>query len=172
MRRTKFPRMATILGALLLLGIIFSSFSWAAPPDEGHGDPAAGHEGGEAGEGHEVVPAVHEPEPHAAPPGGHGDGGPVFVTPPSSPTQVQLGMYLISLVEVSAPSESFPTFKAEMFVDVEWHDDRLAFDKDEVGSDKEVFLEHEAELELERIWWPDIEFENEQGERQDRKSVV
>ena len=80
--------------ALVLLGIIFSSLTWAAPPEEGHGDPAAGHEGGEHDGGNEhdeIVPEVHTPDPHAAPPGGHGAAGPVFVTPPSIPTQGEIG---------------------------------------------------------------------------------
>lgn len=174
MDRSKFPRLATILGALLLLGIIFSPFSSAAPPKRVDGDPATRQPG--EGPPQPVVPTVHQA--HAAPVGvGHGSsanlgsyrgGGPapVFVTPPASPTEVQVGMYLISLVEVSPPSESFPVFTSEMFVDIEWHDPRLAFDPDETGVDKEVFLEHDAQLRLERIWWPDIEFENAQGQRE------
>lgn len=93
------------------------------------------------------------------------DGNPVFVTPPHQPTKVQIGVYLVALTRVDPPSESFPTFKAEIFLDLKWHDPRLAFDPSEVGTDREVFLEHEAELELERIWWPDVEFDNAQGER-------
>ncbi len=163
-------RRAPIWGAVLLFGFIVSSLGWASPPkdspdEHGEGDP-------------DVVVDGHTPAPEASPSGAHGatghggahsaeEGGegPVFVTPPHSPTTVEVGMYLISLVEVSAPNESFPTFKAEMFMDLEWHDPRLAFAEADVGNEREVFLEHEAELELERIWWPDIEFENEQGER-------
>lgn len=165
MRRSKFPRLATILGALLLLGIVFSSLSSAAPPGKGQGEAE-----GEA-PGEHVVPAAHQP-PGVQSGGGHGTAGtygravPVFVTPPASPTEVELGMYLISLVEVSPPSESFPVFTAEILVDIEWQDPRLAFDEDEVGVDKEVFLEHDAELQLEQIWWPDIAFENAQGQRE------
>lgn len=153
-------RLWTFLVAVFLVGFfVASSSSWASPPgempvlDPGGGDqPELSHE------------ERHEPATHHAPAGDHGPG-PVFVTPPHSPTTVKIGMYLISLVEVSPPNSSFPTFKAEVFLDLEWHDPRLAFDPEEVGTDREVFLEHEAELELERIWWPDIEFENEQGER-------
>ena len=129
-----------------------------AGQDEGHGDEHAAEGGDEHGDGH----AAAEPAAHSA--GGHGDG-PVFVTPPAEPTEVGVGIYLIGLVEISPPNESFPTYKAEVFMDLEWNDPRLAFDPKEVGTDHEVFLEHEAELELERIWWPDIEFENLQGER-------
>ena len=151
--------MASFVGALFLIGLTFSSLGWASPPaQEGHEAGYDEHAEGEA-----------KTEEHAAPHEGqnlaHGGAGPVFVTPPHSPTTVEIGMYLISLVEVSAPNESFPTFKAEVFLDLEWHDPRLAFSEGDIGNEREVFLEHEAELELERIWWPDIEFENEQGER-------
>jgi hypothetical protein len=135
-----------------------------SPPE--HGDGSAPEEGGTH------VPLVegdHEAQAgeaaaHTAT-DAHGQAGPVFVTPPHLPTEVEVGVYLIGLVEISPPNESFPTFKAEVFMDLEWHDPRLAFDQAEVGNEREVFLEHEAELELERIWWPDVEFENEQGER-------
>jgi len=161
LRRPSTPRLVSVLAALFLVGFLISSSSssWASPPAEHGDDPsAAGEHETEAGAELEL-----DADDHSAP-GDHG-AGPVFVTPPHMPTEVEIGMYLISLVEVSPPNESFPTFKAEVFLDLEWHDPRLAFDKDEVGVDREVFLEHEAELELERIWWPDIEFENEQGER-------
>jgi hypothetical protein len=90
---------------------------------------------------------------------------PLFVTAPHEPTEVKIGMYLVALTRVDPPAEAYPTFEAEVFLDLVWNDPRLAFDPKKVGVEKEVFLEHEAELELERIWWPDIEFENGQGER-------
>lgn len=95
----------------------------------------------------------------------HAEGEPLFVTPPHAPTEVKIGVFLVALTRVDPPVEAYPTFEAEVFLDLKWHDPRLAFDAAEVGTSKEVFLEHEAELELERIWWPDIEFENAQGER-------
>jgi hypothetical protein len=95
----------------------------------------------------------------------HAADEPLFVTPPHEPTEVKVGLYLVALTSVDPPAEAYPTFEAEVFLDLMWNDPRLAFDPDEVGAKKEVFLEHEAELELERIWWPDIEFENGQGER-------
>jgi hypothetical protein len=91
---------------------------------------------------------------------------PSFVTPPAKPTEVRIGLYLVALTRVDPPAEAYPTFEAEVFLDLVWNDPRLAFDPNEVGVEKEVFLEHEAELELERIWWPDVEFENAQGERE------
>lgn len=129
----------------------------AAPAEAGHAAPAkplADHGDHEAKAGEEAAHSTGE----------HGEG-PVFVTPPHLPTEVEIGVFLIGLVEISPPNESFPTFKAEVFIDLEWHDPRLAFDQNKVGNEREVFLEHQAELELERIWWPDIEFENLQGER-------
>jgi hypothetical protein len=96
---------------------------------------------------------------------GSSSGVPVFVTPPSKPTEVKLGVYIVALTRVDPPAEAYPTFEAEIFLDMVWKDPRLAFDPAEVGVEKQIFLEHEAELELERIWWPDIGFENAQGHR-------
>ena len=90
---------------------------------------------------------------------------PIFVTPPAAPTEVKLGLFLIGLDKVSPPSSAFPTFDAEMYIDMQWYDERLAFDPAEVGTDQKIFIEHEAELELERIWWPDIGIENGEGVR-------
>ena len=150
-----------LLGALFVLAFLFGPTSSASAKGVKHdATKAAAPEDDKE----HALPTDDAVEQHASAPG-HGGSEPVFVTPPEMPTKVRIGTYLISLVEVSAPNESFPTFKAEVYIDLEWHDPRLAFDEDEVGSDREVFLEHEAELELERIWWPDIEFENEQGER-------
>ncbi len=87
---------------------------------------------------------------------------PVFVEPPSRPTTVDIDMHLLALSEISAPSEAFTTFTAELFFTLDWHDPRLAFD----GERAHVFLEKEAELELEQIWWPDITLENAVGERE------
>lgn len=165
-------RLLPVVAALLMLVSVVANQTWASPPPE-HGDdapPSAKGEHGEpaaAAEGGHEAPAKggHEASAGGAHAAGEHGAGPVFVTPPHTPTKVEVGMYLISLVEVSAPSESFPTFKAEIFLDLEWHDPRLAFSEESIGTEREVFLEHEAELELERIWWPDIEFENEQGER-------
>lgn len=97
--------------------------------------------------------------------GGGAAHGPVFVTPPAKPTDVKIGVYLVAVTRVDPPAEAYPTFEAELFLDMVWKDPRLAFDPKEAGTDREVFLEHEAELELERIWWPDVGFENAQGHR-------
>ena len=85
---------------------------------------------------------------------------PIFSSPPAKPTEVKVGLYLISVNRISAPSEAFPEVDLEMFMDVQWHDERLAFDPKEVGVNRKVYEEHNAALELDRIWWPDIEIEN------------
>ncbi|MCP5095532.1 MAG: hypothetical protein GY943_08275 [Chloroflexi bacterium] len=91
---------------------------------------------------------------------------PVFVMPPQEPTDVKIGLYLIHVNKISEPSDPFPTMTVEMFMDLQWQDERLAFDPDVVGVDKKVYLEHDAALELDQIWWPDIEVENEEEARQ------
>ncbi len=57
------------------------------------------------------------------------------------------------------------TFKIEGFLDLVWCDPRLRFDIEEIGFDVEFFLEEDAELALNRIWWPGITIVNEVGRR-------
>jgi hypothetical protein len=138
--------------------------AFASPPvheapvlDEQAPAPAPGHDGGHAG--------------HAGP----SSSGLTFVTPPAHPTDVGLGLYLVGLTEVDPPSEGFPKFTGEFFLELEWHDPRVgALVPADAEGGHEVFLEHEAELMLERIWWPDIEFENAQGHRhvENRELVI
>jgi len=82
---------------------------------------------------------------------------PTSVSPPRLPTEVTVGAYLIGLSRVSAPSEAFPNFEVEMFIDLSWHDPRLSF----LSEEPMVFLEEEAEEKLSEIWSPDMEIENE-----------
>jgi hypothetical protein len=91
------------------------------------------------------------------------DDPPTAVSSPQRPTEVSVGAYLIGLSRVSAPSEAFPSFEVEMFIDLSWRDHRLAF-----GSETDqpmVFLEEEAEEKLSEIWSPDIEIQNEVEQR-------
>lgn len=98
--------------------------------------------------------------------GGHvTDSGAFYAEPPASPTRVKLGVYLIGLTEISPPQEAFPTFRAELFLDVKWHDPRLAFDVTRAGVKKEVFQDADVEKRLHLMWRPDLEIENEQGHR-------
>lgn len=88
---------------------------------------------------------------------------PTFVSPPQQPTEVSVGAYLIGLSRVSEPSEPFPSYQVEMFLNVSWQDPRLAFG----GADAQphVFLEEEAEEKLSEIWSPDLGIQNEIEQR-------
>ncbi len=83
------------------------------------------------------------------------------VIPPAEPTEVKIGLYMIALDRVSAPSDASPEVEVEMFMDLQWKDERLAFDAEEYGYDRKIYEQHAAELELEQIWWPNVEIENE-----------
>jgi len=91
------------------------------------------------------------------------DDTPTAVSPPQQPTAITVGAYLIGLSRVSPPSEAFPSFEVEMFVDLSWRDHRLAFTS-QTGQPM-VFLEEEAEEKLSEIWSPDIEIQNEVEQR-------
>ena len=91
------------------------------------------------------------------------DDTPTAVSPPQRPTEITVGAYLIGLSRVSPPSEAFPSFEVEMFVDLSWRDHRLAF-ASQTGQPL-IFLEEEAEEKLSEIWSPDIEIQNEVEQR-------
>jgi len=95
---------------------------------------------------------------------GTSDDTPTAVSPPATPTEVAVGVYLIGLSQVSEPSDPFPTLDLEIFLNLSWHDPRLAFG-DSTGSPL-VFQEEEAEEKLSEIWSPDIEIQNEVEQRQ------
>ena len=42
----------------------------------------------------------------------------------------------------------------------------MAFDPEEIGFDREIFLEEDAMVKLGRIWWPDITLVNQSGARE------
>lgn len=91
------------------------------------------------------------------------EDAPTFVSPPQQPTEVSVGAYLIGLSRVSEPSEPFPFYEVEMFLNLSWRDPRLAFgDRD---AQPHVFLEEEAEEKLSEIWSPDIGIQNEVEKR-------
>ncbi len=92
------------------------------------------------------------------------DDVPTAVSPPSTPTEVAVGAYLIGLSQVSEPSDPFPTIDLEVFVNLSWHDPRLA--SEDAGESPIVFQEEEAEEKLSEIWSPDIEIQNEVEQRQ------
>ncbi len=89
---------------------------------------------------------------------------PTHVTPPALPTEVSVGAYLIGLSRISEPSDPFPTYDVEVFLNLSWEDPRLAFEGE--GSHPHVFQEEAAAEKLSEIWSPDLEIENEVEQRQ------
>lgn len=91
---------------------------------------------------------------------GHSAEGAMFVTSPNpdGPTMVHIGMYVDEITEVDEGANSY---KMQGFLDLIWCDPRLTFDPSEKGSKVEIFLEDDAHEELNNIWWPNLEFVNE-----------
>ncbi len=85
---------------------------------------------------------------------------PVYVEPPNpdGATPVGIGLFVIEIAEID-PSDN--TFQVDGFLDLTWCDPRERFNIEETGFEKEIFLERDVELKLERMWWPDVEFVNE-----------
>eukprot|EP00562_Extubocellulus_spinifer_P021137 CAMPEP_0178624048 /NCGR_PEP_ID=MMETSP0698-20121128/7152_1 /TAXON_ID=265572 /ORGANISM="Extubocellulus spinifer, Strain CCMP396" /LENGTH=537 /DNA_ID=CAMNT_0020263149 /DNA_START=61 /DNA_END=1675 /DNA_ORIENTATION=+ len=88
---------------------------------------------------------------------------PPFVTPPNpyGPTIVDIGLYVYEIAKID-PGEN--SFVMEGFVDLVWCDPRLRFDvntTDPFARKQHVYLEKDAEKELEYIWWPTLFFVNE-----------
>ena len=92
------------------------------------------------------------------------DDTPTSVSPPQLPTEVAVGAYLIGLSQVPEPSDPFPTADLEVFLNLSWHDPRLA-SEDENRSAR-VFQEEEAAEKLSEIWAPDVEVQNQVEQRQ------
>ena len=88
---------------------------------------------------------------------------PPFVTAPNpfGQTLVDIGMYVYEIAHID-PAEN--TYVMEGFVDLVWCDPRLRFEfneSDPFDQRTHVFLEKDAERELEHIWWPTLFFVNE-----------
>jgi hypothetical protein len=64
-------------------------------------------------------------------------------------------------VDINRINEVDNTFRIQGFIDLVWCDPRLTFDPKATSTVEKIFLEHNAALELERIWWPDLEFVNQ-----------
>jgi len=92
------------------------------------------------------------------------DDIPTYVTPPERPAEVSIGVYLIGLSQLSEPSDPFPTYDVEMFLNLSWQDPRLAFGDE--GSHPHVFQEEAAAEKLSEIWSPGLEIQNEVEQRQ------
>jgi hypothetical protein len=111
-----------------------------------------------------LAPGTFAPGPAAAAAPSASDDLPTAVAPPRRPTEVAIATYLIGLSRVSEPASAFPTFDVEMFVDLSWKDEHLAFASD--GLEPRVFQEEEAEEKLSEIWSPDLEIQNEVEQRE------
>lgn len=89
---------------------------------------------------------------------------PHFVVPPNAegPVLVDIGMFVQGISEIDPVNN---VFTVEGFIDMVWCDPRESFDPETLGWHEKIFLEHDAESELQLIWWPDITFPNESGSR-------
>lgn len=89
---------------------------------------------------------------------------PTFVSPPRTdgPTTVGIALHVYEISDIDPATN---TFAMEGYVDLLWCDPREAFDPGEIGVSREIFLEKDADRELEFIWWPDFYFVNEVGPR-------
>lgn len=89
---------------------------------------------------------------------------PVQANPPARPTDVRVGLTVLGINRVSPPNEAFPTFDATVMLTIKWDDPRLAFDPAD-GDDRHVYTGAEAGERLTNMWAPDLNIENEEGER-------
>jgi hypothetical protein len=91
-------------------------------------------------------------------------GDAVYVTPPNpaGPTVVDIGLSVFEITDVDL---DYNTFSMEAFLDLLWCDPRLAAEATEAMPTR-FFLEHDAQLALDQIWWPDIEIVNETRRRE------
>ena len=88
---------------------------------------------------------------------------PPYVTAPNpfGQTVVDIGLYVYEIAHID-PAEN--TYVMEGFVDLVWCDPRLRFElneSDPFDQRTHIFLEKDAERELEHIWWPTLFFVNE-----------
>jgi len=84
-----------------------------------------------------------------------------FVTSPNrqGATVVSIGLYVDQITEVD---ESTNSFAMQGFLDLIWCDPRLAFHPSTTSANVRILLEDEAQQELNNIWWPNLEFVNQQ----------
>ncbi len=96
----------------------------------------------------------------------HGVIAEVDVSPPKvdgAPVEVVLGVFVSEILHIDEGENAYET---KGYLTMSWVDPRLAFaapaDQFELSSEpaQRVYLQHDAELLLEQIWWPDIEFVN------------
>ena len=71
----------------------------------------------------------------------HGDKGFYLPPNPDGPTLVDLGLYIIQITDID---ELDNTFKLEGFMDLIWCDPSAAYDSQEIGTNRKIFLEEQA----------------------------
>ena len=94
-----------------------------------------------------------------------------FATPPNpeGPTLVDLGLFIVDITRIN---EVDNTFRIQGYIDLVWCDPRLAFDAEATSTGERLFIEHAAALELDRIWWPDLEFANQTEPRKNENRAL
>ena len=85
----------------------------------------------------------------------------VFVDPPNAngATLVDIGMYVIDISNVNSVEN---TYRLEGLIDLVWCDPRTKINSKEKHD--QIYLEEDAAVKINRIWWPSVTFVNEVGE--------
>jgi hypothetical protein len=93
---------------------------------------------------------------------------PIATTAPARPTRVAISARLLGIDRVSDPTEPDTSFDATYWIEMRWTDPRLAF----AGGQTKTFVQENARGEMEKIWDPDMDIENEDGEREFESAVL
>jgi hypothetical protein len=81
---------------------------------------------------------------------------------PAGPVIVDIGLYVHGISDLDPGAN---TFAMEGYLDLIWCDARTKFNSTSAGKDVHIYLENDAEKELEEIWWPAVTFVNEAKRR-------
>ena len=84
----------------------------------------------------------------------------LFVSPPNpnGPVIVDLGLFVDTLGSID---ESNNSYKLNGFMDLIWCDGRQSYDTAQTDTKVKIFLEADAQEQLNHMWWPDLDFKNE-----------
>lgn len=77
----------------------------------------------------------------------------VYAPPAAGVTTVAIDFYLLNLNAVDEKNE---TFDADLYLEFEWDDSRLAHD----GTEEQLFADAAVDEKLTSMWWPQIEYVN------------
>ena len=80
--------------------------------------------------------------------------------PPSSPTEVMVGVFVADIIDLNEVNENF---QLELILMATWHDPRLAFDAEKEGSGEKIFQGPYQFAEVFAGWWPQLLILNEVG---------